>query len=336
MVTDKTFLVAESDVRLRQTETKLLRMMGYETIHQTASGTQAWSMIKNRGVEVVIAGWELAGLDGLQLLTVLRADPAHRHMPFILVVNKLTKVQVVEAGDAGVSDIIMRPFEAGYFQTRVRLQSEPEKEEAFKEAELLQERGQQLIGRGQLDEALKCFSLILTVHESAEAYYNMGHINAMRERYPQAIQCFHKATMINTSYYEAYQAMAQVYAKMGKSEMAKECQEKAVEVYTQGTLVGQADEVLQEVQKVNPDSINIFNTRGIIYRRQGTPEDAIEQFIKALKVNPNDEHIYYNLARAYLDNGDVERGRKALAMSLKVNPNFKDAKELMVRIGTGD
>ena len=68
-------------------------------------------MIKNIGVDLVISCWELRpDMSGLGLLKVVRADQEYSGVPFIMVVQSVTKNQVVEAGSAGVSDMMVRPF----------------------------------------------------------------------------------------------------------------------------------------------------------------------------------------------------------------------------------
>ncbi|MFH1090674.1 MAG: tetratricopeptide repeat protein, partial [Pseudomonadota bacterium] len=82
------------------------------------------------------------------------------------------------------------------------------------------------------------------------------------------------------------------------------------------------------VMKLKSDTINVYNSLGIIYRRQGRLDDAIEQYQKALRVHPRDEHIYYNLARVYLEMNDFENSEKALKTALEINPEFSPAREM--------
>ena len=89
-----------------------------------------------------------------------------------------------------------------------------------------------------------------------------------------------------------------------------------------------AEEVFKEVLKLNPNTINVYNNLGIIYRRRGKYEMAVRQYKKAIKVNPQDENIYYNLARTYFEWRRWKKALAALNKALKINPDFAEAKAL--------
>ena len=92
-----------------------------------------------------------------------------------------------------------------------------------------------------------------------------------------------------------------------------------------------AEEMLQEVLKINPDTVNVFNTLGIIYRRKGDLDGAVYQYRRALKVNPNDGNILYNLGRVFYDQGQIDKAIVTLQRALRAKPGFKEAEQLIKR-----
>ena len=86
---------------------------------------------------------------------------------------------------------------------------------------------------------------------------------------------------------------------------------------------------------MKPDTTNVFNSLGIIYRRQGRLVEAVAQYEKALRVHPTDEHIHYNLARALLDLRNFKRAEGILYKALQINPSFSPARELLRAVEMG-
>ena len=96
--TPKKVVLADLEAGSRKVEYEYLNEMGFEEIYQTDSGTEAWSMIKNFDVDFVISTWNLREMNGLVLLKVIRADAAYADIPFLMLVEDVTKGQVVAAG----------------------------------------------------------------------------------------------------------------------------------------------------------------------------------------------------------------------------------------------
>jgi tetratricopeptide (TPR) repeat protein len=190
-------------------------------------------------------------------------------------------------------------------------------------------QGLELMKAGKYDEAFKTFEGILTVHEHPEVYYNMGYIKSAKGQFEEALYYFRQATRIDTNFARAYKMMAEVYYKLGKNEEAGQYFQRAADIYMDRNEDNSAEEILETVLKLWPDTTNVFNSLGIIYRRQGRLDDAEEQYRKALLVHPTDENIYFNLSRIHMAKNDFKSANKALQKAIELNPGFSQARELM-------
>jgi tetratricopeptide (TPR) repeat protein len=322
--------VAEKDLSLRHRMVDLLRDMGIVLVESTPSGTSAWAKLKRDGADMVIAGWNLQEINGLSLLKIMRADADFVTTPFLLLSEVVTQDQVVEAGEAGVSEILCRPITLERVRDRVNELLYPTEDATKLEAERVYNRGVKLMEEERWDEASAVFQHILTLYDSPEVYYNLGYISTVMERYEEAIAYFRRATEIDQTFAQAYQRMGECYKAMGKKEEAEKCFNLAAEIFKRKDKQEETrSEVLQEVMRVNPKTINIFNTLGIIYRRQGRYEEAADQYKRALKVNPKDENIFYNLARTLYELDDYKPARQNLIHALELNPAFEEAARLL-------
>ncbi|MEW6263748.1 MAG: tetratricopeptide repeat protein [Thermodesulfobacteriota bacterium] len=329
------FLVIHSDEATRRTLNTYLLDLGYDHVHSAAGGADAWYIIKNFDVRLIICAGVLPDMSGLVLLKIVRADASLAKTPFLLVADLVTKGQVIEAGEAGVTDIITRPLNKEAFQKKIeqalRIEADPQDLE-FKERYA---RGVELMNLGKYEDALEVFKSLLEIYESAEIYYNMGYIKTAQGKYEEALLAFRKATQINNAYATAYQKMGEVYAKLGRFEEARKCYELAAEIYMEKQMDASAESVLLEAIKANPQTINVYNTLGIVYRRQGKYQEAIKYYRKALRVTPKDEHIHFNLARVYLDIKNFNEARKVLSQAIQIHPDFVEARNLLESLQMG-
>ena len=330
-----TFLLGESNLTYLEENADWLREAGYSSVLQAEEGPEVWAMFKNFSVDMVICSLEMPRISGMSLLKLIRDDAEFSSTPFIMIMDQVSSKLVVQAGRAGVDDIILRPFTPETYIKKISDTLQIGQEVDTQEAEKKFHNGLELMKAGQYDEALKSFESILSVYENAEVYYNMGFINSIKELYEDALKCFRRATQINNSYARAYKMMAEVHVKLGQKELAEENLREAGAIFMERRQDQEAEEIFQQVMKINPDTINVFNGLGIIYRRQGKFREAIQQYKKALRVHPKDEHIYYNLSRVYLDVKDYKNAILALEQSVEIKPDFSPSKELLLAIEMG-
>jgi tetratricopeptide (TPR) repeat protein len=328
-----TGLLVDIDAGPRRNQATMLKNIGYTQLLQAGNGTDAWSMIKNFDVDYVISAWQLQNdLSGLGLLKVVRADSEYSNVCFFLVVEEVTKLQVLEAGNAGVTDMIIRPFTQETLHKKIHQALHPEEDTRLGETQRWLSQGRECMKTGNYDEAIKAFKSALAADESAEVYYNLGYINTARGRYEEAIINFRRATQIDRAFAEAYKMMGEAYSRLGRSDEAQHCLHQAAEIYMNKNLDAKAEDTFLKVLEVNPNTPNVFNSLGIIYRRQGKFAEAIRMYHKALKVNPRDEHIHYNLARSYLGVKKRQAAAELLKEAASLNPDFAEAVNLLKSI----
>ncbi len=302
-----------------------------------ANGTEAWSLIKRHQIDFVICAWNLLPeMSGLVLLKVVRADAAFSTTPFMLVVDEITKAQVIAAGEAGVTDIIIRPFNRDTFKRKVDSTLRGEDDPEAIESKKMYDQGQELMKQGKYDEALTSFKRILNLHESAEVYYNLGYIKTAQGKYEEAIAAFRKATQINNAFAKAYQKMGEVYAKLGREDEAQQCLELAAEIYMEKNMDENAEQIYMQALQMNPKTLNVYNSLGILYRRQNKFGEALKMYRKARRVNPYDENIFYNMARVYLSLNNLTEAAKCLARAIELNGDFSEARQLLKSIRLGE
>ena len=325
------FVVAGREMSLRQLFVDLLEEMGYDKTFASPTGLGAWKQMKRHGADFVAAGMQLKDMDGLTLLEFARADDQFAEIPFLLIAEVITQADVLKAGQAGVSDILCRPLTPARFKEKVEQLLHPPVDKATLRAVKHYENGLELMEQGRWQEALTSFHQVLTCFENPEVHYNLGCIHTVRERYEEAIIHFRRAVAIDRRFTQAYLKMSECYRAMGNQDQSRRCQEIAAGMVSEEAEddPGLQEQMLAAIKDENAETINVYNTLGIIYRRRGQHRKAVRQYERALRVSPSDEHIHFNLGRCLIELGDYDRAVKSFTAAVRIKPNFHDAKTLL-------
>jgi tetratricopeptide (TPR) repeat protein len=84
--------------------------------------------------------------------------------------------------------------------------------------------------------------------------------------------------------------------------------------------------VTDEVEKQFGKSADLFNLRGVCYKKMSKFAEAIQSYEEALKVAPMEAKIYYNMAMCEIARKGYETALKQLEMCVKISPMFPNAK----------
>ena len=90
----------------------LLRQLNFTDIDEATDGSMAFSMLKQAKYDLVISDWNMEPMTGIELLREVRADDSLKHIPFVMITAESKTENVVLAKQAGVSNYIVKPFNA--------------------------------------------------------------------------------------------------------------------------------------------------------------------------------------------------------------------------------
>jgi len=97
----------------------LLRQLGFETIDDASDGVSALAKIRIRKYGLVISDWNMEPMSGYDLLREVRGDPEFAQTPFIMVTAESKTDNVIAAKKAGVSNYIVKPFNAQTLRNKI-------------------------------------------------------------------------------------------------------------------------------------------------------------------------------------------------------------------------
>ena len=106
------FLVVDDFSTMRRILRNLLKELGYLNVDEAEDGNSALLKLRREPFDFIITDWNMAGMDGLQLLKEVRTDETLRHLPVLMVTAEAKRENIVAAAQAGASGYIVKPFTA--------------------------------------------------------------------------------------------------------------------------------------------------------------------------------------------------------------------------------
>jgi two-component system chemotaxis response regulator CheY len=97
----------------------LLKQLEFTDIDEATDGGSAFKKLKERHHGVVISDWNMQPMTGLDLLRAVRGDDELHGTPFIMITAESKTENVVAAKEAGVSNYIVKPFNAETLRSKI-------------------------------------------------------------------------------------------------------------------------------------------------------------------------------------------------------------------------
>ena len=97
----------------------LLKQLGFEQIDDACDGSAALAKMRERKYGLVISDWNMEPMTGYDLLQQVRSDPELTTTPFIMVTAESKTENVIAAKKAGVSNYIVKPFNAQTLKSKI-------------------------------------------------------------------------------------------------------------------------------------------------------------------------------------------------------------------------
>ena len=97
----------------------MLRQLGYREIERALDGETALRKFRERPCDLVISDWYMEPVSGLDLLRAIRAEPVGGQVPFVMITAAGKPENVAAARQAGVSNFIVKPFNAATLRQKI-------------------------------------------------------------------------------------------------------------------------------------------------------------------------------------------------------------------------
>jgi two-component system chemotaxis response regulator CheY len=97
----------------------LLKQLEFDNVEEATDGQEALAKLRAGSFGLVISDWNMQPMTGLDLLKEVRADARLKDLPFIMITAESKTENVVAAKQAGVSNYIVKPFNAETLREKI-------------------------------------------------------------------------------------------------------------------------------------------------------------------------------------------------------------------------
>ncbi|MBF0203582.1 MAG: tetratricopeptide repeat protein [Desulfamplus sp.] len=328
-------LIVNEDPRTLTGLTKGVQKLGFSNTISVQTDEKAVMVTGKKDVSCVICAYESENINGLSFLRMARKKQSYSDIPFFLTDPAFTTLKVLKAGHAGVTGLLVMPCTLKTLHEKIITTLGKPKEVVIGDAEKKIDKASSLINEGKYGDAINEFQSMVNQKENPEYYYNIGYIKSIQGKHSEAIVAFRKATQLDRLFAKAYEEMGRAYRAMGEHDKADECMNHAAQIHLERDNDDYAEGILNEILSLGSDSLNVFNSLGVIYRKRGDHTTALTHYSKALKIHPDEPNIYYNMGRIYLDMKNTDKARELFHKAVEIDGSFKEAKQVIKAIDLG-
>jgi diguanylate cyclase len=105
-----TVLVIEDETSLRENLVNLLAREGFSAI-AAANGTEGFQQAKTQNPDLILCDIKMAGIDGYEVLQLLRQDPDTANVAFIFLSGQVEPAHIRQGMNLGADDYLLKPFQ---------------------------------------------------------------------------------------------------------------------------------------------------------------------------------------------------------------------------------
>lgn len=222
-------LFAETHNELRLILVHHLNKLGFHNVRSVRDGNVALAELKLRAPDIVLAGDDLTSISGLDLLKEMREDPRMVRESFILVCKPLQKQEVMLAVESGVDDLLVKPVAPNDILPKLRSAyaafcnpKNPERVYEFAKGRL---REKDLEGARKVYEALST-----QTEKAARPHVGLARVHDAKGDADTAMKHVNEAIARNPNYVHAYSFRAEMHARAGAIDKARDDFKKAASI----------------------------------------------------------------------------------------------------------
>lgn len=294
------FLFAGETEEAFARDVELLQRAGYRRVQFVEGAVKARSILRRIPVDFVIAELAMAGMNGMELLKLIRRNPALVDLPVLLISADKHKEMVLYAIEEQVDGYLVRPYSGeDLLCSLIKIQLQRKNMTPLQE-KLRLARQTFLDQRYELCAAM-AKEILLAEVENGEALY-----------------------LLSESYYrlrDLEKAKKYLEVLLRLQPHSAKAMHLLSKVSRADTRAGDAFSYLLSAHNQNPLNVELTIDLGKLYLEMGMAEKAEEVFASVMAANPTDLNLV-KMGRAYLKRGELAAARGYLEQAVQPLPEL--------------
>ena len=114
-------MIVDDSAAIRKILGRVLVQAGVDvgTVHEANDGGQALEMLKTQKVSLILSDINMPNMDGIELLSRLKADAALKSVPIVMVTTEGSQARVMQALELGAAGYVRKPFTADQIKEKL-------------------------------------------------------------------------------------------------------------------------------------------------------------------------------------------------------------------------
>lgn len=296
-------LVVEDHNMIKKSIIDILRRRGFASIEAVTKGRDALAVLKRKKTDFVLLDLYLPDINGLEVLEFIRHQQTQFDIPVLIISGEASKDDIVRAMELGSNDYLVKPFQTSDLEKKVDvvLSSYCAPGEVLR----LTREAEKLLHKGAVAKARHTILRAINLDQgNVRANYLHGIILDASGDTEQAISALMKNRANSPKYLKNYAALADLFQKQLKSDLAIKA--------------------LENLLVINPKDTDRQMQLAELLKGEGAFEKAIDHYRKALVENVTLKPALEGMGDCFagLDNAD-----KALYYYKRLRKNYPQLRE---------
>ncbi|MBL8218163.1 MAG: response regulator [Bryobacterales bacterium] len=114
-------LIVDDSAAIRKILQRVLRQaeMSIGEVYEAGDGVEALASLKDHKVGLILSDINMPNMDGLQLLSQIRASAEWKNLPVLMITTEGSQNKVLEAVNLGASGYVRKPFTADQIKEKL-------------------------------------------------------------------------------------------------------------------------------------------------------------------------------------------------------------------------
>ena len=326
------FLVIDDQENIRSSIKTMLKSAGHNNIVMVESGKKALTILEEEHVKFVITDWHMPGMDGIELLKIIRKNPDTLDLPVLMVSDESSSQKFAYALEESVDGFLLKPFNELDFLDTLNKITEKKSKISPLQASVNKIRGL-MLRKAYQDAIAQGNKLLEEQKENPDILYLVADCNFRIKQYKEA-----KALLDQLMDNNPTSKIMHLYGKVCMCSrdfssaidiMNKACDEnplnldRRIDVMKACLATGRVEDAEAACAKVlrgDPTDLNLVEV-GKTYLKRGNLEKAGEVLLKTLDPIPETASTFNNYALQLRKQGKLKESIKQYENCIKVVPH---------------
>ena len=114
-------LIVDDSAAIRKILQRVLRQTDIPigTVFEAGDGQEALETLKAQTVGLILSDINMPNMNGLELLSAVKASDAWKHLPVVMVSTEGSQAKVLEAVQLGAAGYVRKPFNADQIKEKL-------------------------------------------------------------------------------------------------------------------------------------------------------------------------------------------------------------------------